>query len=243
MIIMDKLSKHFNEFIFPKIISPAINIALENADKNYSKFVNLTSLMDENTYKVKLSNLYEEKREWLKKIYFPKAKLFNQEDESTSNGGDKFKRLDMHKIAAVITRCILGLKPFAFFVDKANEYINENNKLSNFNWLSQNYLINYKLAVDVAMLINLYDAIDKANRIDDNILSGDKVQLISDFANKGFDFYEFPILNLEHESFYNSLIINLAINDANGRDFDYLGFATNCFQLQQYGALKYSLSK
>lgn len=235
---MDKLSKHFDEFIFPKIISPAIKIAFDKADKDYANFVGLTNLMDESKYKVKLSNLYEEKREWLKKIYFPKIRLPNT-NEIMSKADGESKLLDMHKIAAVIARCILGLKPFAFYIDKANKYINRNKKLSDFTWLSQNYLLNYKLAVDVAMLINLYDAIDKANRIEDS----NKVELISKFANYGFDYYESPILRLEHETFYNSLIINLAINDANGRDFDYLGFATNCFQLQQYSALKYFVSK
>lgn len=234
---MNKLSKHFNEVIFPEIISPALKISFSNADSEYSRFVGLTLLSNENDYKIKLSNLYEEKREWLKKIYFPKLRFYSSDDNFDKEGNACGQLLDIHKIAAVLARCILELKPFAFFLNKAEDYIKKNNKFSDFNWLSRNYLINYKFAIDVAMLLNLYDAIDKSNRS----TNCDKNKLITNFTKYGFDYYKNPILDIEHESFYNSLIINLAINDLNERDFDYLGFATNCFQLQQYSALVYQL--
>ena len=236
---MNKLSKHFNEVIFPEIISPALKISFSNTDNEYSRFVGLTSLLNENDYKIKLSNLYEEKREWLKKIYFPKIGICSIDGNSNKENNADGQLLDIHKIAAVLARCILELKPFAFFLDKAENYIKKYNKFSDFNWLSRNYLINYKFAIDVAMLLNLYDAIDKSNRA----TNCDKNQLIKNFNEFGFDYYKNPILDIEHESFYNSLIINLAINDLNERDFDYLGFATICFQLQQYSALVYQMNK
>lgn len=65
------------------------------------------------------------------------------------------------------------------------------------------------------------------------------------FANNTQD--EFITLSLHSDKMifhiYKRIILKLAINDANKRDFDYLGFATICFQLQQYEVLLKQFNK
>ena len=72
-----------------------------------------------------------------------------------------------------------------------------------------------------------------------NIYDVDIKNMLSHLSENGVDTYRrgtTPI-PLSHETFYWSLIINIAVNDTNKRDFDYLSMATNCFQIQQYSVL------
>ena len=158
--------------------------------------------------------------------------------------------LDMHKIAAVICRSILKLKPFAFDLGKANAYNIKFEKNNDLDWLIKNYLINYKVALDVACGITLYDIIHKLGQAKFNEDADKNKELLktilNNVASNGLEYYEnceYSIPN-SHESFYKSLVVNLMINDTNQRDFDYLGFATACFQMQQYTVLSiYSTQK
>lgn len=219
---MKNISEHFDDHLWPKIISRAIDNAEKYIDKDFSEYVQLNRINSYN-YKINLSLLYEEKRDWLKQIYFGTFK--SNEDRC----------LDMHKIAAIICRSIIGCKPFAFNVKKANEYKSRNNLDNDLNWIIDNYYINYKVAVNCAFAICLYDLFDKLR---ENNINNHNDELVASFSSNGFDMYETSLLKSAHETFYKSVIINLAINDNSKRDFDYLGFATICYQLQQNEVLK-----
>lgn len=228
---MKEFSAHFNNCLWPKIISKSISNAESNLDKNFVEFAKVTNLVCDD-YQKNLSSLYEEKREWLKKIYFGSFKT--NEDRC----------LDMHKIAAIICRSIIGCKPFAFDVKKANKYKKANNLDENLDWIIDNYFINYKIAVNSALGIILYDLVDRlGEKLAVEITDEEIVDLIITFTKYGFDMYSSSLLKSEHESFYKSVILNLAINDSNNRDFDYLGFATICFQLQQNEILRQQFEK
>lgn len=227
---MAKLSEHFNDSLWPIIIKPAIENAIDNLDPDFVKCVDFMCLLDEAEaeYKSQLSDLYERKREWLKRIYFGFARL------------DHEKRLDMHKIAAIICRCIIGCKPFSFDVSKANKYKDTNEKNTQLDWIIDNYFINYKIAVNSAFAITLYDLIDKLGDESKKKPIIDVNNILYKITDAGFDLYqEEPfLLKSDHEAFYKSMVLDVAINDINKRDFDYLGFAALCFQLQQYEVVR-----
>lgn len=227
---MKKISEHFNDSMWPIIIKPAIDNAMKASDFEFKQYVGLNSLSysDEKEYKSRLSSLYERKREWLKKNYFGFA-----------DPHDK-KRLDMHKIAAIICRCIIGCKPFSFDISKANEYKERRGKNEEIDWIIDNYFINYKVAVNTALAITLYDLIDKLGEEAKKKPIIDVAGTLSNIIEQGFDLYQNKpfLLKSDHELFYKSIILDIAINDINKRDFDYLGFAALCFQVQQYEVLR-----
>lgn len=219
---MKSFSEHFDNSLWPKIIIKAIENAEKHIDKDFAKYVQFKKI-DSVDYKKNLSFLYENKRDWLKRIYFGNFK------------SDEERCLDMHKIAAIICRSIIGCKPFRFDVQRANEYKRSHNLNKNLDWIIDNYYVNYKVAINCAFAICLYDLFDK---LGESNTENQNDELISIFSNQGFDMYNTSILKSEHETFYKSVIINLAINDNNKRDFDYLGFATMCYQLQQNEVLR-----
>lgn len=219
---MKNFSEHFDNSLWPKIIIKAIENAEKHIDNDFARYVQFEKINSVD-YKKNLSSLYENKRDWLKRIYFGNFK------------SDEERCLDMHKIAAIICRSIIGCKPFTFDVQKANEYKKTHNLDKNLEWIIDNYYINYKVAINCAFAICLYDLFDK---LGESNTENRNDKLISMFSNEGFDMYNTSILKSEHETFYKSVIINLAINDSNKRDFDYLGFATMCYQLQQNEVLR-----
>jgi len=222
------LSEHFNDALWPLIIKPTIESADKDIDPEFKDFVEVDSFVNMDDYKTKLSTLYERKRDWLKRIYFRYA----QPNDETL--------LDMHKIAAIICRCIIGCKPFAFDVDAANKYKDNKNKNENLDWIINNYFVNYKVAVNCAISITLFDLFDRLGEISKSQHIIDVKNILNSINEKGFDLYqrEPMLLKTNHESFYKSIIIQTAINDINKRNFDYLGMATTCFQIQQYEVLR-----
>ena len=225
---MEMISEHFKEYLWPNVIKVAIENAKEKIDPDFVRYVDLTCSLENEEYERQLSCLYERKRDWLKRIYFGFAQPSYD------------KRLDMHKIAAIICRCLIGCKPFSFDVAKANEYKDSNSKNNQLDWIIDNYFVNYKVAVNCALAITLFDLLDKLGdtKQEASIISVNDI--VSQIVKNGFDLYNTDpvLLKSEHEVFYKSLILNVAINDVNKRDFDYLGFATTCFQLQQYEVVR-----
>lgn len=232
-------SEHFIKKLYPIIIKPTIECIHAHLDKDFIKETSLV-LNPSTSYPDDLAEIYEKKRDWLKKIYFPHT------DYTVKN------LLDMHKIAAIVARCLLGKKAFAFNVSDANLFKENRNKNKDIEWLCNNYYANYKVAFDVAMGITLYDLLDRFRRAVNgetncpktelDIIKRSEEQILDLILNEGLVYYqgEGVILPITHESYYHSMILNLAINDINGRDFDYLGFATNCFQIQHYTMLHYA---
>lgn len=223
-----RISKHFEDYLWEYAVKPAINISLKDLDSKFSQVVNLEAVIDkqkfENNYKTELSKIYEKKRDWLKKHYYSKY--------------SKDEKLDLHKIAAIVARSVIALKPISFSCEDAVAYINDNSLRNNSIWYVDNYSINYKIAFISAIAIMFIDIIYKGSIVEDTL----DVQKVKDickyFCTNGFDLYSNSNLESDHEPFYRSLIIDMMINDINGRDFDYLGFAANIYQLENH---EYSL--
>lgn len=238
-------SAHFDKYLLPVIILPTIKEIDNSVDKDFKRAVSFYNYIDDGSYFKQLSKCYEEKREWLKNAYFGD----NLVDDSL---------LDMHKIAAILCRSILRYKPFAFDISKANDYKNELEKklksetqkndeqIQNelLEWTVNNYWVNYKVAIDIALNVTFFDLINRLGTIETkypekNVYGIDIDDMLCYLNKNGIDTYKSGTtpIPLSHESFYWSLIINLAINDTNKRDFDYLGMATTFFQIQQYSVL------
>ena len=241
---MKDSSVHFQKYLLPDIIKPTIIAIESNIDDDFKDAVGFYNYLQDEKYLKELSDCYETKREWLKNAYF-------------GDGYNDTSLLDMHKIAAILCRSFLAHKPFAFDISKANQYkkniekrlrkyknkSEEQIKDELLKWTINNYWCNYKAAIDVALCSIFYDLVDKLGDMEekpnDNIYDIDINDMISYLSENGVDTYKrgtTPI-PLSHETFYWSLIINIAVNDTNKRDFDYLSMATICFQIQQYSVL------
>jgi hypothetical protein len=218
----------FRSMIYNKAVLPSVSDADKRVSSEFKEYCGLVNVAEKSTYPSKLELFYIEKREWLKDIYWGDAK----------DGEDK---LDLHKLSGVLCRSIIGNKPFAFNFDKAQEYITENKKQDDINWLVDNLYINYKVAFDAAMALTLFDLVKRLGDAKEESYpyASDLIKKIG--RNAKLDYYDEPFQQT-HETFYNSLVMDLALNDLNGRDFDYLSFASICFQLQQYNVVKFELS-
>lgn len=175
-------------------------------------------------YRKRLKKIYTQKREWLKEIYLPH---------------EENPLLDFHKLAAVICRSILQEKPIRFNVQDAISYAKkrwpqekgkrentrENTDEERMDWFIDNIYVNYKIAFIAGLGIGYIDLYAQLKETEQKAL---KEQLAQEEQ-----FASYP-KSANHESFFNSMILALAKNEINNRSFDYLGFATNVYQLQQY---------
>lgn len=216
------------EEIYEYIVLPSIEFAL-NGDCLKTEYISATGLFreDERSYHKHLKKFFIEKVKWLKSIYWK---------DQLQNGLD----LDGHKIASILCRSIMGVKPFSFDTDKAKKYIEDNQLENDRKWLVNNYLVNYKVAVDSAFGLTMFDLLNKLDtpELFEAFYGFSPDSLKKEiFKNGKLSYYNLPIMRQLHAPFYESVIANMAINDINNRNFDYLGFATILFQLQQYNVL------
>lgn len=230
------MSEHFDKYIWPMIIEPVIRSVERSVSEDFIKNISWKNLMYESEYKQCLSQVYEEKRDWLKQTYFS---VYNGSRKENRNGNEKY--LDLHKIAAVICRALIKCKPYSFDVQQANQYLDSHPEFkTDFRWVVHNYFANYRVAVEAAFTIALFDMANRMEGTDEKEQSLVN-DILSSFLKNGFDLYkeEWSFLKREHEEFFDSVILNVALNDTTKRDFDYLGFATICFQLQQHELMKF----
>lgn len=228
-----KMSKAFCDLfdfeeIYEYVVLPSIKLAM-NGDCLTTEFISEAGLVCEDniSYHKHLKEFFNEKVRWLTSIYWK---------DQLQNGLD----LDGHKIASVLCRSIIGVKPFSFDINKAKKYIKDNDFVNNRKWLVNNYLVNYKVAIDAALGLIMFDLLNKLDtpQLFESFY-GFEPDLLKEeiFENGKLNYYNLPIIRQRHAPFYESVVANMAINDINNRNFDYLGFATILFQLQQYNVL------
>ena len=203
------------DLIWEVIILPIIKRINENVDSDFRNACDF-ACVDLNEYKIQLEKLYKKKREWLKKVYLP------YEEEPI---------LDTHKIGAVLCRAIIGDKPFAFNVNKVNDYINRSST-NDVQWYIDNIGVNYKLAFYVSIGM-VYMEIVKT------LADSGKKDLSNRIKDEGVLFF-YP-KSPRHEDFQTSCIISLLKNDILKRDFDYLTYSAMLFQFERYNYIKYNI--
>ena len=225
------------DYIWDGDIKKAIEICYQEMDVDFCEQAKV-SICNLNEYKVALRELYHRKREWLKREYLP----------------HKIKPvLDFHKLGAIICRCIIGNKPITFDEGIA-EYlfdIYQNKKITTeekLRWQINNCYVNYRIAFLAAAGVAFDDLLcwsqeninalqNKKNGI--NEIEAEKLLILKAFKAKLLEhtklFYYHK--SAKHDDFVSSVIISLMKNDILMRDFDYLTFAANLFQWQEYTKL------
>lgn len=214
----------FQSMIYEKAVIPSLKCANKHIDKGFALQCGVSDCSNIKHYAKRLEVFFLEKRDWLKSIYW-------------NNDQGRKEKLDLHKVASVLCRSIIGLKPFSFDAQKAEDYIIKNGKENDIDWLVKNYFINYKVAFDSALALTLFDFLTRLdNDKKKNELAIDLIRKIG--IETKMDYYDDPFQQT-HEIFYNSIVLHLAINDLVGRDFDYLAYGAIFFQLQQYNYVKF----
>ena len=166
--------------------------------------------------------------------------------------------MDFHKLSAVMCRCIIGNKPFSFDKAVAEKYLKQSHSkrksqksgISILRYQIDNIYVNYKLAFLVGESIAFDDLVQWAQRQIDyvqrnprNDVDSEKVisiysRFIERLDNVG-TLLDYEWENKQHDPFFESMVNCLIKNDILKRDFNYLLFAANMFQWQEY--TKYSL--
>ena len=225
------------DYMWEDSIFPLIQKCDEQLNTDYKSAVSM-KIKDLNEYKSELRELYRHKRDWLKKEYLPY---------------DKKAILDFHKLSAVMCRCIIGNKPFVFDQAVAEQYLKQSHSerqrgkpgceiLRN---QIDNIYVNYKLAFLVGESIAFYDLVQWAQRQIDYIqqeptLVGepektiDVYQLFIEKMDDAGILADYEWANRRHDPFFESMVSCLIKNDILKRDFDYLLFAANMYQWQEY---------
>lgn len=210
--------------IFNIIIKPIIDEIVTDMDDD---FKNATSfrMSDLDSLYQKCEPLYQYKREELKKLFYGagyKGKPLSKDPHY----------LDLHKIGSIVCYCFVKCKVFWFDENRAWNYINEKfcDEVPT-DWYVSNVLINYKLAFHASLAIIYYKILFDANENNDSEL----YELVE--SRQGLNLY--PVKS-DHESFENSIIIDMAKRNVNQRSFDCLLYAAVLFQLEEYNLQLFS---
>lgn len=220
------LENHFDNFWFTAIF-PSIKKCHTDMSKDFIRECRV-EIKDLNEYRQGLQSMYKRKREWLKREYLPHSKN---------------PLLDFHKLASVICRCIIGIKPVSYNIEAAEhklDIINADTKLTHnekLNWIVSNIYVNYKIAFLAAIGIVysdlIYWAYEKSdtNKIEKSTNSNIYIEFADCLVKrKNLVFYPNP---LKHENFIDSTIIALVKGDLLQRDFDYLFLSIIFYQIQE----------
>lgn len=211
-------------FFWETIILPTILAAEEDAEEEFKDSCNLQfacSNIDE--YKSELQKFYRDKRQWLKGVYLPH---------------DEHPILDIHKISAILCRSMLAYKPFYFDFNTAEEYVVKKfsgNKGNHIDWFVSNIYINYKVAFYASVGLIYAEILDSYSP-NGAKADAEAFQYFMDLG--GLIFYK---KSPTHDNYENSCIIALQKNDVLNRKFDYLTYAINMFQLEEFNRMYYQL--
>ena len=204
--------------IFNLIIKPLIDEVEEDLDDDFKKATGFKCSNLERVYQ-NCEPIYQSKREELKKLFYGAA---YKGKPITSDP----HYLDLHKIGSIVCYCLIKYKVFWFDENKAWKYINDKfaDQVPN-DWYVSNILINYKLAFHASIAIIYYKILFDANDNNDFEL----YKLVE--TRQGLNLYP---QKKDHESFENSIIIDMAKRNVNQRSFDCLLYAAVLFQLEEY---------
>lgn len=210
--MVDKINSF--ERIFNYIIIPLVCQIEEEVDEEFKSLTNLRTIKLDDAYS-KCNDFYKTKKDELKKIFY----------------GDKISTIptsellfDIHKIASITCYSLIKHKIFVFDEEKATNYI-KNKKIKDTTWIIDNVLVNYKLAFKVSVAMIYYKLLFDFNKLN-NFEIETKLK-----EKRGLFLYN---VREGHESFNNSIILDLAKRDIHKRSFDYFLYSALLFQLEEY---------
>lgn len=216
-------------FVWKKWVIPAIDKISKQMDSDFKSFVNF-SVRDLDEIEKSAGEYFIKKREATQKEYYG-------DDPAVVS---KKHLMDFHKLSAILCRTLVEHKVYYYDVQKCSEYIKVRNIDSkNTDWLVRNVLVNFRLAF-YASVIFLYQSMlykfEKSNcGLYELLRNQKKLNLYTLDSNANNITYGQQ--DSTHESFENSLVLDLAKRDINNRSFDCFMYSTIMFQLEEYNKL------
>ncbi len=205
------------EFIWDNWVEPSIKKIAEQMDAEFKTQTNF-KVRDLSKIKNSANKYFVNKREHTKKEFY---------GSGSSNKSEKHF-MDFHKLSAVLCRTLIENKVYEFDVTKCIDFI-ENKKIEskNTDWLVHNALVNFRLAF-YASVVFLYQSMLFR-------LKSEDLEKYNKLKNlKKLNLYTFEKNGYIHESFENSLVLDLAKRDINDHSFDCFLYATIMYQLEEY---------
>lgn len=207
------ISNNFR-LIFETIVTPLIPQVESEMDEEF-KLSTGFRIKDLNSVCKQCQSFYERKKVELKKIFY--GDRFSLSDENTL-------LFDIHKVASISCYSLIKHKVFAFDENNAVQFIKQR-KIEDTTWIIDNALVNYKLAFHMSTSMIYYKLLYDANN-QHNVELENAIK-----SQKGLSLYR---TRDGHESFANSVILDLAKRDIHKRSFDYFLYSALLFQLEEY---------
>lgn len=204
-------------FIWQEWIVPLTEDMLNQADTEFIKRAGL-KIRDMNELFGVAKNYFEKKKTDLK------IEFYGQDYESQEH------LMDFHKLGALLCRTLIQYKVFDFDISECENMVLEKDK-KDISWLVKNALINFRVAFYTSVVFVYQSMLFKYDNEENHQLF-EKLK-----KNRCFNLYEThqsKSVNSVHESFENSIVLDLAKRDINDKSFDFLLFATIMYQLEEY---------
>lgn len=208
------------DFIWDNWIVPLINKLPNQMDAEFKDKTGF-SIRDLEPIKVAASKYFVDKRDSVKKEYYgnyPSVVL------------DKHL-MDFHKLSAVLCRTMIENKVYTYDVNLCIQYIeNKNISSKDTDWLVHNALINFRLAFYSSIVLLYQSMLFRLEPSEKELYEKLKAQ-------KKLNLYTTISAGKTHESFENSLVLDLAKRDINNRSFDCFLYSTIMYQLEEYNKM------
>ncbi len=212
---MEKITNF--QFIWQEWIMPLADDLLKEVDIDFCEKTDLKK-RDMEELLAPAEKYFKKKRKELKIVFY-------------GNGYEnKIHRMDFHKLSSILCRTLIQYKVFDFDITEC-EKIAESKDEKDIDWLVKNALINFRLAF-YASVVFLYQSMLFEYDNDENIEVFEKLK-----KKECLDLYENHNKNFSngvHESFENSVVLDLSKRDINNKSFDFLMYATIMYQLEEY---------
>lgn len=207
-------------FVWNKWIVPLINKIPEQMDADFKQRAKF-SVRDLERLEYLASKYYIEKREAIKREYY------GEDAKDVS----KKHLMDFHKLSAVLCRTLIEYKVYDFDTSVCNQYIAEEKIDSkDTDWLVHNVLVNFRLAFYASVVFLYQSMLFNFQRETPELYELLRKQ-------KGLNLYVKKRNGNVHESFENSLVLDLAKRDINNRSFDCFLYSAIMYQLEEYNRM------
>ena len=196
------------DFIWDNWMVPLINKLPNQMDAEFKEKTGF-SIRDLEPIKVAASKYFVDKRDSVKKEYY---------GNYPSVVLDKHL-MDFHKLSSVLCRTMIENKVYTYDVNLCIQY-----------WLVHNALINFRLAFYSSIVLLYQSMLFRLEPSEKELYEKLKAQ-------KRLNLYTAISAAKTHESFENSLVLDLAKRDINNRSFDCFLYSTIMYQLEEYNKM------
>lgn len=213
--VNDSIMSSDFDFIWDEWLVPLINKLPTQMDDNFKQYTGF-EIRDLEPIKHNAKQYYLAKREAIKKEYY---------------GDDKKHLMDFHKLSAILCRTLIEYKVYNFDTNLCSKYIKEYQIDSkDTDWLVHNALINFRLAFYSSVILLYQSMLFNLKKESEELYTVLRNQ-------KKLRLYAKENAGNVHESFENSLVLDLAKRDINNRSFDCFLYSTIMYQLEEYNKL------